>query len=84
MQRIVREFSISEIPIINMCYSNDGTRFFASRVDGIVQIFDTQTGQELFSLPAHTGAVIGLAMDHDDKMLYTSGTDGELRVWSGK
>ena len=38
----------------------------------------------LLALPAHRGAVIGLAMDDAGRILYTSGTDGDVRAWSGR
>jgi hypothetical protein len=82
--RKIRRTPASNYPVTQTLFSLVGSRFFASRADGAVLVDDPDNGRELLSLPTHRGACIGLAMDETGRIPYTSGTDGEVRAWSGR
>ncbi len=59
-----------------IAYSPDGTRL---AVAGIV--FDSATGQELYSLRGHTQGIFRLAFNADGTRLITASYDGTAKVW---
>jgi WD40 repeat protein len=59
-----------------MAYSPDGTRLAVAGV-----VFDSTTGQELFSLRGHTQGITRLAFNADGTRLITASYDGTAKVW---
>lgn len=56
-------------------------RLFAGEPDGLVTVFDTDTGREVTTLPIGTG-MDGLEYDEDSKRIYvTCGGDGQIYVY---
>src|SRR5262249_45970551 len=63
-------------------YSPDGRRLATSSMDGRIQIWDAETGEEVLSLrvSSHSSAH-RLAFSPDGTELASAGTDGVIRVW---
>jgi WD40 repeat protein len=49
---------------------------------GVVRIWDANTGEELFNLPAVSGSIMSLALSPDGKRLAISESNGPLYMWS--
>jgi WD40 repeat protein len=62
-------------------WSSDGTRVAAAGPEGTVDIRDARTGELLRSLDGHDARVNGVAFNHNDTLLGTTGEDGFAKVW---
>ena len=52
--------------------------------DGIIRIWDYQSGRPIREYTGHTGsAVNALAISPDDKYVFSGGDDGTVHVWAG-
>ena len=49
--------------------------------NGLVILFDFETGEEISTWYAHTDRVINLDFSQDGSMLATSGADGFIKLW---
>jgi hypothetical protein len=59
-------------------------RLFAGEPEGLVTVFDTNTGREVTTLPIGTG-MDGLEYDEESKRIYiTCGDDGQIYVYEQK
>lgn len=64
-------------------FSHDGALALTAGDDGVIKIWDADSGDLLESFGAHDGAI---AWDHaqfsaDDQQIFSSGTDGYARLW---
>ena len=50
--------------------------------DGIVKVWNTADGKELFTLAGHAGPVTGVAYSANGQMLVSCGADKTLRFWN--
>ena len=66
-----------------VAWSPDGSRLAASDENGMVEIWDTNTGASFLQLHCRSNAV-GLVWtaDEDGERLTTASEDGKLRVWT--
>jgi WD40 repeat protein len=64
-----------------LAYSPDGKRLAMGSIEGIVEVWDTQTGQKIHTFKGHAGNVGKLAFSPDGTRLVTGGSDGTLRWW---
>jgi WD40 repeat protein len=63
-------------------YSPDGRRLATASVDGRIQIWDAETGEEVLSLRhSSVGVLTCLAFSPDGAELASAGIDGVIRVW---
>jgi WD40 repeat protein len=67
-----------------VAFSPDGKRIATASTDATAQIWDSETGRELFRLSEHTDAVNGVAFSPDGAWLSTGSEDGSTRVWDTK
>jgi WD40 repeat protein len=64
-----------------VAFSPDGSRIAATSADGLVQLWDTDTGRPVSVLRGHRDETWGLAFLLDGRPLATTSWDGTLRLW---
>jgi WD40 repeat protein len=64
-----------------VAFSPDGSRIAATSADGLVQLWDTDTGRPVSVLRGHRDATWGLAFLMNGRTLATTSWDGTLRLW---
>ncbi|KAJ3368548.1 hypothetical protein HDU91_000495 [Kappamyces sp. JEL0680] len=63
------------------CLSARGTRLFAGRSDGFLQVFDTESAQSLHCFQAHGSPLLHLEFYHDFVVSCDTSTDGQINFW---
>jgi len=68
---------------INECmdYSADGRRLVTGGGDGLVKVWDPETGRLERQMKGHSGGVIGVHFTPDQRRLISQGGDGAVRLW---
>jgi WD40 repeat protein/serine/threonine protein kinase len=61
--------------------SPDGRRLATGSNDRTVKLWDTTTGEEVFTLRGHTAAVLCVAFSPDGQQIASGGYDRTVRVW---
>jgi WD40 repeat protein len=61
--------------------SPDGRRLATGSTDRTVKLWDTTTGEEVFTLRGHTAAVLCVAFSPDGQRIASGGYDRTVRVW---
>ncbi len=64
-----------------LAFSPDGKLLATGGAEGIVELWDTATGQTFQTFRGHLGSVETLAFGPDGTRLATGGVDGTLRLW---
>jgi len=77
----LRTFGEHADQIDHLAFSKDGQRIFTAGMDGVVKIWDAETGDELLTL---RGAGGPLFLDPSGERLIGTSSDGRLRVWDGR
>jgi len=64
-----------------ICFHPNGALVASGGVEGVVHIWDAQTGVQKNSLMGHSGPVEAVAFSSDGVLLATGGADGTIRLW---
>jgi WD40 repeat protein len=78
--KVVREFMV-KAPVSVVTFAPDNQQIASSAVDGVVRIWDVNTGQEKRALVGHNGVVWTLQFSPDGRYLSSGGVDGSVRIW---
>ncbi len=70
--------------VSSVAYSPDGQRLASASGDGMVKLWDAQTGQELLTLKEHTSGVTSVAFSPDGKRLASASWDKTMKVWDAQ
>ena len=73
-----------ELPtgIYDLAFSADAQRLVATRIGGMVRVWNAATGKELRDFTAHDGAIEAVAFHPYRRLMATCATDGTVKLWS--
>jgi len=75
-------FGLSKVTTTSAALAGDGTRALIGSENGIVSIASISAPTALVGqLRAHVGAVVGLAVSPDGKLIASASNDNTLRIW---
>jgi hypothetical protein len=77
-------FGIHHGTVWSVAVSPDGRRLVSGGDDGVVRVWDAETGRSLRELTGHTGGVRSVAVSPDGRRLVSGGFDGVVRVWDAE
>ncbi len=61
--------------------TSDGKQMVSGSEDGVLQVWDLETGKQLLTLTGHSQLVTAIAISQDNKRVISGSEDGTLRVW---
>ena len=64
-----------------VAWSPDGKAIASCGQDGLVKLWDAESGKEIASLVAHGGGATAIAFSARGELLATAGADGTLKLW---
>lgn len=79
-----REFTIlrdHQTPVRAVAYSRDGKYLATGGSDGLVLLYEAETGKKVHELKGHLGVIWTLAFSPDGAVLASSGSAGSVRLW---
>ena len=59
----------------------DGKQMVSGSEDGVLKVWDLETGKQLLTLSGHSKLVTAIAISPDNKRVISASEDGTLRVW---
>ena len=71
----------SEKAGLGIAFSPNGRLLATGGGDGVLKLWDANSGSELRTIAAHLGVIFGVAFSPDGLRLASAGADGAARVW---
>jgi tetratricopeptide (TPR) repeat protein len=68
--------------VVSLAFSPDGRRLATASYDRTIKLWDTSTGQDVFTLRGHTAGVLAVAFSPDGNLIVSGGIDNTARVWN--
>lgn len=78
----VRAFAVPHRSAACLALAADGVRLFAGGADGVVRMWDWQTGTLLQTMASQPGAVTDMKLFPGETRLVTGADDGSVRLWA--
>ncbi len=79
---LVREMAGHTGTIASLTFNPDGRILASGSTDGTVRVWDTATGQPLYTLEGHYGGITRVIFSPDGERLISLGEAGDVRVWA--
>jgi WD40 repeat protein/serine/threonine protein kinase len=80
--KLVRTLTATGAKVIRVAVSADGGQIAGGSEDGVIRVWEADSGRLLHTLTGHHGPVTGLRFHPDSGALVTVGLDGTLQVWN--
>jgi WD40 repeat protein/Flp pilus assembly protein TadD len=64
-----------------VAFTPDGEQIVTGGADGLVVLWDANTGSKVRELRGHTGSVLAVACSPDGKTIASAGVEGDVRLW---
>ncbi|MCE7947438.1 MAG: WD40 repeat domain-containing protein [Chloroflexi bacterium CFX4] len=68
--------------IASLAFNSDSSLLAVGYSQGVIVIYNVANGRTVNELIGHTQSVRSLSFSADDKTLYSTSSDGSLRIWS--
>lgn len=68
--------------IEGLSWSPDGSKLASGNQNGIVQIWDIESGEETLRFQASTGSIVNLSWSPDISRMATAGGDERIKIWN--
>jgi WD40 repeat protein len=82
-RRVVRTIRRREGVVRSVGFSPDGRRLLSGGEDGVVRVWDLETGERVCRGEGHATVVTAVAWFRDGRVA-SAGLDGSVRVWDGQ
>jgi WD40 repeat protein len=69
------------VRLSGITFSPDGKWIASAGNDATIQIWNSETGEKIFTLVGHTGPTFGVVFSPDGQYLASSSTDRTVKVW---
>ncbi|XP_063783920.1 apoptotic protease-activating factor 1 isoform X2 [Pseudophryne corroboree] len=68
--------------VYHACFSHDGHRIASCGADKTLQVFKSETGENLLQIEAHDDEVLCCAFSADDRFIATCSADKKVKIWN--
>jgi WD40 repeat protein len=79
--RLVSEFGTDATVVCDLKWYQDNQHLLTACADGTLRLWDRRTGDEQKRCLGHTGAVRGVSLSADGRVVATTGDDGTVCLW---
>jgi WD40 repeat protein len=71
----------NHLRVNSLAFSPDGKQIVAGGLDGVLRVWDPETGRSLGTMEGNLSQIWDIAFSPDGKLLATASDDGTVRLW---